>query len=496
MSRRRESKPPVTIASADADDPARARPEAAAAEEAPEAVPGDAPAAVSVDDGATTITYLDPFRDSRGFRALSADERVILRQVNQRIAAKPGLKDVIDYLFDETQALIPCDRMSFSFVQDGGRITSHCTRASYAPLFLDKGYSELLQRGSLKDVLRRGVPRIIGDLERYLADHPHSSSSRLLVKEGVRSSLACPLQVEGRVVGFVFRSSRAPNVYRRRHVELQMSIAERLSQAVEKAWRIEQLEQANEAYMELLGFVSHELKSPLASMVTDARLLTGDYLGDLRPGQREKIEHIAHKGEYLIDLIREYLDLSYVEGGELRLRPRPGVRLRDDLVLPALELVRAQLETAGMRVCVKTPPDDVVVTCDPGLLRIALSNYLGNAIKYGRPGGAIWVSTAVGDDEFSVAVWNEGPGFSADQRGRLFGRFSRLATEQTRKTRGTGLGLYNTLRIIQLHHGRVAAESEEGAWAEFSFTIPQPLPESTTAPPPGTEDTDDREDGS
>ena len=73
-----------------------------------------------------------------------------------------------------------------------------------------------------------------------------------------------------------------------------MAITERLSQAVEKAWRIEQLEEANHAYTQMLGFVSHELKSPVASMVTDAQLLTQGYLGDLTPrAARQAREHGA-----------------------------------------------------------------------------------------------------------------------------------------------------------------------------------------------------------
>ena len=100
----------------------------------------------------------------------------------------------------------------------------------------------------------------------------------------MRSNLACPLSVEGRIVGFIFRSSRRTHAYRPRHIELQMAISERLSQAVEKAWRIEQLEEANHAYTQMLGFVSHELKSPVASMVTDAELLSQGYLGDLTRG--------------------------------------------------------------------------------------------------------------------------------------------------------------------------------------------------------------------
>jgi signal transduction histidine kinase len=434
-----------------------------------------------------TTSYVDPYRDPQGLRPLTAEERTLLRSVNQRIAAKPGLVDVVNYLFDETQALIPCDRMSFAFIEeDGRRVTSYFTRAAYEPILLRKGYSEDMHGSSLQPVLHTGTPRIIGDLQQYLDEHPRSRSTRLLVKEGVRSSLTCPLQVEGRVVGFMFRSSREAFKYTRKHVELQMSVTERLSQAVEKAWRIEQLEQANRAYFELLGFVSHELKSPLASLVTDARLLTGGYLGELEQPQKDRVERMAQKGEFLIDLIREYLDLSQVEGGELVLHPHTDVRVADDLILPVVELLRTQLDSHDLKLTTEVTPADAVVECDPALLRIALSNFLGNAAKYGAPGGQVRVTARRSDNELSVSVWNEGPGFPRDQRGKLFRKFTRLSTPELKKRRGTGLGLYNAWRIIELHNGRVTADSEEGAWAEFSFVIPQPL----TAVPRDTQATD------
>ena len=69
-----------------------------------------------------------------------------------------------------------------------------------------------------------------------------------------------------------------------------MAITERLSQAVEKAWRIEQLEEANNAYSQMLAFVSHELKSPVASIVTDAQLLSQGYLGEVSAEQKAKLE--------------------------------------------------------------------------------------------------------------------------------------------------------------------------------------------------------------
>ncbi len=435
-----------------------------------------------------TVRYVDPFKDARALQPITADERALLRTVNQKIAARPSLRAIVDYLFEHTQELIPCDRMGLAFVDDDGqRVSSYYNRASYEPLLIAKDYSEDLHGSSLQAVLETGQPRIIGDLERYLDEHPRSRSTRLLFREGVRSNLTCPLSVEGRVVGFIFRSSRAPDTYRTKHIELQMSITERLSQAVEKAWRIEQLETANHAYMQMLGFVSHELKSPVASMVTDAQLLTGGYLGELDLVQKEKLEKLIHKGEYLLGLVGEYLDLARIEGPDLEAHLQPAVDVRTAVIEDALELVRPHLEAKSMRLVTEFPGEPPRVCCDPTLLRIILVNLLDNAVKYGREGGEVRVAVEVAasrhvkPEALRISVRNEGPGFSPDDRNRLFRRFSRLDDPALKGTKGTGVGLYNAWRIVQLHHGRISAESEQGQWAEFCVEIPA-TPECAASP--------------
>jgi len=429
-------------------------------------------------NGGGVVRFLDPFRDPLPLERLTERERTLLRTVNQKIAARPSLRAIIDYLFDTTQELIPCDRIGLAFVDErGDEVRSYYNRASYAPLLIDHGYREPLHGSSLEHVLRSGRLRVIDDLERYLAARPRSRSTRLLVREGVRSSLTCPLTVEGRVVGFIFRSSRRPAAFTTRHLELQLAITERLSQAVEKAWRIEQLEELNHAYTQMLGFVSHELKSPVASLVTDAELLAGGYLGDLTPEQREKVAGMARKGRYLLGLVQEYLDLALVEGGRLRLVRQPRVDVRSEVVDEAVALVAPRLEERGMRLEVVGEGDErPLVCCDPGLLRIVLVNLLDNAVKYGREGGLVRVTTALlgegGEPRLRVSVWNEGPGFGPSARARLFRRFSRLDEPELKARKGTGLGLYNAWRIITMHRGRIWADSRKGEWAEFTFEIP------------------------
>jgi len=421
--------------------------------------------------------FYDLYREPAGITPLTDAERATLRLVNQRVAALPTLDDVIDLLFERTAAIFPFDRLGLSFVEeDGRRVVSRYVRTTYDRVLLGKGYSEDLRDSSLARVLRDGTPRIIDDLRRYLDEHPRSRSTKLLLREGVRSSLTCPLIVEGRIVGFMFRSSRQPRAFTQHHVELQMALTERLSQAVEKAWRIEQLTAANRNYMEMLGFVSHELKNPVASMVTDARVLADGYLGPLDDKQKAKLERLIVKGEYLLDLVREYLDLARVEGGELQVSMQCDVPFVEKVVEPALELVRAQIEAAGMLLSTELPEQaPLQADCDPSLLTIVLVNLLGNAVRYGRPGGGVRLTVSRSAHRLRVAVWNEGPGFSRAERGRLFRKFSRLHTPTSDQRRGTGLGLYNSWRIVQLHHGHIRADAKPGAWAEFTFEIPQPL---------------------
>jgi signal transduction histidine kinase len=407
--------------------------------------------------------------------AFAPEELAILDLINGQVAAAPSLGDLMDFLFEEVRELYPCDRIGLAFLEDEGqRATSHWNRSVHGEVLLGKGYSEDLSRSSLRGVLESGAPRIIYDLSAYLEEHPRSHSTRLLVAEGVRSSLTCVLTSMDRPFALLFLSSRSPHSYTPYHVRLWRAIAERLSQAVEKAWRIEQLQAANQAYAEMLGFVSHELKNPVASMITDARVLTGGYLGPLEPRQMAKLEGLVRKGEYLLDLVREYLDLARMEGGDLRLNPRE-VQPVADILDPALELVLPQLAARGQRLERVHAPTEAVIQCDPVLLRIVVVNLVGNAVKYGHPGGLVRVTFTHGPGEFRLSVFNEGPGFPAEERPRLFRKFSRLQSPDLVSRKGTGVGLYTAWRIVRLHGGRIDATSVQGESAEFTVEIPQPL---------------------
>jgi len=418
------------------------------------------------------ITYFDQAPGGSSWRFADAEQRV-LEQINQKVAAGRSLDEVVEFVFSSTAAVLPCDRISLAFLDDDGeRLTSHVVKTLYDPIYLQKGFWQGIRGSSLESVIRGGQLRVINDLEAYLAEHPGSVSTKLLVKEGVRSSMTCPLRVDERIVGVLFRSSRRPFAYGEREARLHHAMAERLSQAVEKAWMIERLAAANRAYTEMLGFVAHELKGPLAGLIMEGHLLIAGYLGRLKPQQEERVRRMIQRAEYLTGLVRDYLDLAAVEGGDLKLRVQPGVDVMEAIVKPAVDSTAGVLQESNMNLKIEQPTSTVTADCDPEMLKIVLVNLLSNAAKYGKASGEIRVKVESREGRVFFSVWNEGIGFREADQTRLFKRFSRLATPEFARIRGTGLGLYTAWRIVQLHGGRIRASSEYGKWAEFAFEIP------------------------
>ncbi|MBN1558276.1 MAG: cache domain-containing protein [Lentisphaerae bacterium] len=237
------------------------------------------------------------------------------------------------------------------------------------------------------------------------------------------------------------------------------------------AEREERLRQLNRSYMETLGFVSHELKSPVASIMNYVYLLREGKLGSLNEKQQRALRSIDSGGHRLVEMVRHYLNLSRIENGELSPAPAT-LAVRGEVVDPVLEALHGELEERGMRVDNRIGAD-VTVHADGNMIREVFENLLSNALKYGRAGGAIELTAEPRDGFVEFCVRNEGDGIPPDKMDRLFTKFSRL--EDAGKAgagKGTGLGLFITRHVVEAHGGTIRAESEYGRWAAFRFTLP------------------------
>ncbi|MBW1712243.1 MAG: cache domain-containing protein [Deltaproteobacteria bacterium] len=230
------------------------------------------------------------------------------------------------------------------------------------------------------------------------------------------------------------------------------------------------LQQLNQNYLDMLGFVSHELKNTLGVIYTSARALDAGLTGTLTPDQASLVHGIASNIETAVTMTRQYLDLTRIEKGELRVQVQD-IDLVTGVVNPVLDELKPVVAQRGVKV-LNTLPQALPLSGDPTLLRVVYKNLLDNALKYGRPGGQIRLGFEQEADRYRLDVFNEGQGLAPDKLARLFGKFVRFKTDPETDRKGTGLGLFITKEIIGKHGGAIWAESEEGQWMSFIFTLP------------------------
>ena len=232
-----------------------------------------------------------------------------------------------------------------------------------------------------------------------------------------------------------------------------------------------ELEETNHSYMDMLGFVSHELRNPLSSSIMTLHTVTEGFLGELSEEQAKALERVDRSLHYFLGMIRNYLDLSRLERGEMVVT-REDLTVRLDVIVPILDGLAGGLQQQSMTV-VNRVPEDLTISADGSLMRIVYDNLLANAIKYGREHGEIILDAEVGEGEVTLRVQNDGEGIPADKIEQLFQKFSRLETHKRQGKKGTGLGLYICREIMGKHGGRIWAESEPGKWARFCLTLPR-----------------------
>ncbi len=158
-----------------------------------------------------------------------------LSSITEKINTGLLMDDVLEHAYASFRNVIPYTRIGCALLEGGGIVRSAWAKTDAAKVHLKVGYAAKLEGSSLQQILESGRPRVINDLSAYLDTHPRSESTRMIVKEGIRSSLTCPLIALGKPIGFLFFSSSEPGAYADAHVQLYAQLASHLSTIVEKS---------------------------------------------------------------------------------------------------------------------------------------------------------------------------------------------------------------------------------------------------------------------
>jgi two-component system sensor histidine kinase KdpD len=295
-----------------------------------------------------------------------------------------------------------------------------------------------------------------------------------------RSTLYVPLRVGAQRVG-VLRIGPRPDGRGIQPPELRFlsTFAASAAAAIERrrlldaATQAEVLRRADELKNALLGSVSHDLRTPLATLKTGITALLEDHVGWDRQTRREVLAAANDEVDRLTRLIGNLLDLSRIEAGAL---------VPDRRWYQAGELIADTVRRAGLgnhRVTVDVPDPDLPVYLDYVQIQQVLANLLDNAAKYAPAGTEIRVAGTVEDGGLVIRVRDEGPGIPAAEAHRIFSKFYRIGGRRT----GTGLGLAICKGLIEAHGGRIAVENPGCRGAVFAASLPLAKPPALTARP-------------
>lgn len=228
----------------------------------------------------------------------------------------------------------------------------------------------------------------------------------------------------------------------------------------------------DDAKTNLVGTVSHELKTPLTSLRMALYLLLEQNLSALSPQQRELLEDARDDADRLLRILDTLLDLTRLESGASTLeRAQVGVAA---LLRQIAGEAHPFVDAAGQRLAVVIAPEltGVTVNVDEARIRHVFMNLLTNASKYTPRGGFITLSATPENGGFvRFGVRDQGPGIPAESIGRVFDRFYR-APHQEKRT-GAGLGLAIAREIVVAHGGSIACANAAGQGAEFYFVLPR-----------------------
>ena len=443
------------------------------------------------DYGLSNLDMLSEAELRQGLQHLTAALQTRIREQEEldrimtRINAGFTLDEILDNLYDDLHVLIPYNRIGVALLEDDGQLVCSRWNRSNRPTRLDENYAALIAGSSLEQIIETGQPRILNDLKAYLRDKPHSKSTRLIVAEGMRSSLTCPLITAGEPIGFLFFSSVTPYAYEHAHINLFQQIAAQLSGVIEKGrlttilteqkTAIErqnhELQQLNELKNTFLGMVAHDLRSPLGVIEMAADMLVDTSVSLSNEEQHAVLATIVEQSRHMLNLIESLLDVSLIELGKLELLPQ-SIQLKRFLT-KTIEHHARLAAPKGSEILLEAAPDDThTITADPMRLRQVLDNLLSNAVKYSPARSTIRVSAERQPGGWHISVQDEGPGIQPDEHQRLFRAFERLSARPTGGERSTGLGLAIARRVIEAHGGQIGVESEPGHGATFWFTLP------------------------
>ena len=249
-----------------------------------------------------------------------------------------------------------------------------------------------------------------------------------------------------------------------RDVTVRKQAEDALQEAVEEFKKLDQLKS------DFVSTVSHEIRSPLASIKNAVNLLASGKAGPINEDQGRFLQMAVRNIDRLVGIVNDLLDLSKIDAGKMPFR-FADVDLRF-LIDHLVSTYQSQAEANSLGLKLDCPEVLPRVYADEVRIEQVLCNLLSNAIKCTPAGGQVVLSARCLQDTVEIGVADTGIGISPENQRKIFDRFFQVGNSLTRTAKGTGLGLTITKELVEAHGGKVTVESKVGKGSRFSFCLP------------------------
>jgi two-component system phosphate regulon sensor histidine kinase PhoR len=234
---------------------------------------------------------------------------------------------------------------------------------------------------------------------------------------------------------------------------------------------ISYLKELDKMKSEFIAMVAHELRSPIATVEQQLTVIIGGMAGELNEKQQQMMTRAKERARSVLTLIKDLLDFSKIEAGKMVQYKEP-LSLAE--VIPrVVEVMKADAAGKDIRIEILHPLSGSIIQADQNSMEGIFNNLISNAIKYTPDGGRVTIG--LDDDEgfVRVSVTDTGIGIKDEDIPRIFDKFYRVKSSDTRQIVGTGLGLSIVKSIVDAHMGTISVESTEGKGTTFSILLPK-----------------------
>ena len=401
----------------------------------------------------------------------------LLYEISKPVIEAAGVSNVLSSIVESTSKGTGAKGCSLLTLSPDGKTLEHMVSYGLSADYLSK--CEIVVDDAIMEMLAGQPINIVN-----VADDPRIQYSEQALKEGISSLLSIPVRgTSGNIIGLLRLYMSKVTKFKRGETDFLVSIADLGGIVLEKAEaydrlktdvddaksEIEKLEDDREMFLQFLSMVAHDLKAPVGAVESYLKVMLRGSPGPLTEKQERWLERSIVRLDSMLELISDLLDVSRLETGQVA--PEMEMTSLRGVLENCVETARGLADPRGVRIIADIDGDFPAVYASGRRLAQVINNLVSNAVRYTPEDGTIEMRAGLEGDHMLVVVEDSGSGIKAEAMPKIFDDFFRGDNE----TEGTGLGLSICKRVVELHGGRIWAESPVPGSTDgtrFYFTIP------------------------